>query len=383
MGSATAQKTIVHLTTVHPRDDVRILFKQAHTLACVGRWSVVLVVADGKGPGRYDRDGVSVAIQDVGKSPWGRAGRIILAPWRAFWQVRRLLANVVHFHDPELIPAAIALKCLGHKVVYDVHEDVPRQMLTKHWLPWFLRRPLARTVGLIEWLGANLFDAVVPATPKIAERFPPRKTVTVQNFPILSEFLADGPLPHAGRPAAFVYVGVISVLRGAREMVESLQYLKHGTEVRLQLAGNFSPIGLKDDLRTLTGWSSVTFHGYVSRSDVATLINRARGGLVVLHPTENYPDAYPVKMFEYMASSLPVIASDFPLFRKIIQEIGCGLLVDPLAAEAIASAMQWILDHPEEAEKMGQKGRFAVEKTYNWERESVKLLALYDWLIGE
>lgn len=375
------RKTIVHLTTVHPRDDVRILLKQAHTLARAESRSVALVVADGKGCACDTRDGVSVAIHDVGSLAGGRFGRFILGTWRAFRRVRQLAPAVVHFHDPELIPAAIALKCAGHTIVYDVHEDVPRQMLTKLWLPRMLRWPIARVMAALEWLAAKLFDAIVPATPKIAARFPAHKTAIVQNFPMLSEFIASDRPPYADRPASFVYLGGISALRGARQMVEAVQHMRSDGEVRLELAGNFIPAELKTELQQLPGWRGVNFHGYVSRTGVANLINRARAGLVVLHPTENYPDAYPVKMFEYMAAGLPVIASDFPLWREIVEAAGCGMLVDPLDTAAIAAAMQWMLDHPREADEMGRRGRHAVEQTYNWSRESAKLIELYERLL--
>lgn len=87
-------------------------------------------------------------------------------------------------------------------------------------------------------------------------------------------------------------------------------------------------------------------------------------------------------MFEYMSASLPVIASDFPLWRRIIDGAGCGLLVDPLNSEAIVEAMRWILDHPTEAEAMGMRGRQAVERTYNGDAEAEKLLNLYKKLLN-
>ena len=381
MTTPSAHKTIVHLTTVHPRDDVRILLKQAHTLARVDGCSVALVVADGNGCACDTRDGVSVAIHDLGRLAGGRFGRFLIGTWRAFRRVRQLAPAVVHFHDPELIPVAIALKCAGHRIVYDVHEDVPRQMLTKLWLPSMLRWPVARVMAILEWFGAKLFDAIVPATPKIAARFPAHKTATVQNFPMLSEFIVSDRRPYADRPASFVYLGGISALRGARQMVEAVQHMRSDGKVRLELAGTITPAELKTELQQLPGWGAVNFHGYVSRMDVANLINRARAGLVVLHPTENYPDAYPVKMFEYMAAGLPVIASDFPLWRDIVQSTGCGLLVDPLDSAAIAARMQWMLDHPREADEMGRRGRYAVEQTYNWSRESAKLIGLYEGLL--
>ena len=133
----------------------------------------------------------------------------------------------------------------------------------------------------------------------------------------------------------------------------------------------------------MVGWSKVRFHGWSSRTEVANILGDVRAGLVVLHPLKNYIDSFPTKMFEYMAIGLPVIASDFPLWRRIISDVNCGLFVDPQNPEAIAKAMQWILDHPQEAEDMGQRGRKAVEEVYNWKSESVKLANLYESLLGD
>ena len=133
----------------------------------------------------------------------------------------------------------------------------------------------------------------------------------------------------------------------------------------------------------MVGWSKVRFHGWSSRTEVANILGDVRAGLVVLHPLKNYIDSFPTKMFEYMAIGLPVIASDFPLWRRIISDVNCGLFVDPQNPEAIAKAMQWILDHPQEAEDMGRRGRKAVEEVYNWKSESVKLANLYESLLGD
>ncbi len=78
-----------------------------------------------------------------------------------------------------------------------------------------------------------------------------------------------------------------------------------------------------------------------------------------------------------MSARLPVIASNFPLWREIIEGNKCGLCVDPLNPEEIAAAITWIVEHPAEAEVMGKNGRKAVEERYNWNTEGEKLLALY------
>ncbi len=104
-------------------------------------------------------------------------------------------------------------------------------------------------------------------------------------------------------------------------------------------------------------------------------------GLVTLHPIINYIDALPVKMFEYMVAGIPVIASNFPLWRGIIEGNQCGLCVDPLNPSEIAKAIDYILTHPAEAQRMGENGLRAVKEKYNWDIEEKKLLALYGQLL--
>lgn len=372
--------TILHLSTLHARNDTRIFIKEAQTLASNLPHKVLLMVADGKG--NLDEGKGGVSIHDLRNLGDGRLARMLRGPWRAFFAIRLIKPDVVHFHDPELIPLGILLKVMGYKVVYDVHEDLPRQTLSKDYIPNFIRYPVMLLMCMLEWGAAKSFDAIVPATPKIAEHFPANKTVVVQNFPIRTELNVPSTIPYEQRALSFAYVGGITTIRGAIEMIRALEYLSDITGVRLELAGEFSPSRLEDALRVLPGWATVNYHGQVSRTQVAQIMGGARAGLVMLHPIANHLDSYPIKMFEYMSVGLPVIASDFPLWRKIIDGAGCGLLVDPLNPKAIAEAMRWILDHPAEAEAMGWRGRQAVERTYNWDVEAEKLSSLYKKLLN-
>ena len=102
-----------------------------------------------------------------------------------------------------------------------------------------------------------------------------------------------------------------------------------------------------------------------------------RCGLVLFRPAPNHLEAQPNKLFEYMSAGLPVIASDFPAWRELVEGTGAGLLVDPDDPQAIAHAIAWILRHPAEAEQMGRRGREAVYRDFNWDREAEKLAACY------
>jgi glycosyltransferase involved in cell wall biosynthesis len=102
---------------------------------------------------------------------------------------------------------------------------------------------------------------------------------------------------------------------------------------------------------------------------------------VLFHPEPNHLEAMPQKIFEYMGAALPLIASDFPLWRRILGTTGCALFVDPQDPQAIADAIEFILRHPDEAEKMGRRGQAAVLEHYNWDTEAEKLVNLYSGLL--
>jgi hypothetical protein len=282
---------------------------------------------------------------------------------------------IYHFHDPELIPIGMLLKLHNKRVIYDVHEDLPRQILGKYWIPPLLRSSIAKLLNVIEIMSALLLDSIVSATPAIARRFPVKKTIVVQNFPMLWELASTKPCPHAARPPMAIYIGGIDNLRGVREIITSIALLPKNFE--FALAGVFDPPEFINELKQLPGWERVKFLGWLSRQQIAQQLSLARVGLVLLHPQSNFLESYPIKLFEYMAAGLPVIASDFPLWREIINQAKCGILVDPLDPKAISKAIRWILDHPNEAEDMGKKGQEAVRMQYNWDSEAHKLRSLY------
>ncbi|MGB7446908.1 MAG: glycosyltransferase family 4 protein, partial [Dethiobacteria bacterium] len=361
--------------TVHTPLDIRIFQKEAKALVQEG-YDVSLIA-------QHERDEIvgGVKIIAIPKSK-NRFTRFFGLTWKAFYNAFRQKADVYHFHDPELIPCGVLLKILNKgRVVYDVHEDLPKQIFNKYWIPGGLRKLVAWCSQLAEAIGAFFFDRIVAATPKIAERFPTGKTVVVQNYPRLDELVMENTIPYKQRPPYVVYVGGISRARGIEEMVEAVGLLPEKLKVRLVLAGSFSPAALEKELKQRPEWRQVDFWGWQSREGIKKILSEARIGLVILHPTPNYLDSYPTKMFEYMSTGIPVVASDFPLWRKIVEKTGCGLLVDPLKPEEIAQAIQWLLENPDEAQAMGERGREAVHSQYNWSIEEKKLLQMYKELL--
>ncbi len=359
------------LTTVHPPFDTRIFHKQAKTLVREG-YDVTLIA-------QWSKDEIVDGVKIIAlPTTRNRLTRIFGLTWRAFRLALQQKADIYHFHDPEFLPSGVMLNLFTRaKIVYDLHEDLPRQILNKQWIPRCLRQITAWFAELAEIVGVSFIDRIVTATPVIADRFPFAKTIVVQNYPKLEELKAKNPTPYRYRPLVAVYVGGISRLRGLEEMVRAIGLLPDDVKARLVLAGSFSPPELENDVRQLTGWKRVDYLEWQSREGVKRLLSKVRIGLVTLHPTLNYIDSYPVKLFEYMSAGIPVVASDFPLWREIVEAAGCGLLVDPLKPEEIAKAMLWLFQHQSEAQAMGERGRKAVVERYNWNKESHKLLQMY------
>lgn len=365
---------VVHLTSAHPRDDIRVFLKECRSLAAHGH-DVVLVVADGRGD--EVRDGVTIA--DVGCSA-GRLDRMSKVTWRVYRKALDLDVDIYHLHDPELLPIGLRLKRRGKKVVFDAHEDVPKQILGKHYLyPWW-RRILSWGFTHFEHYACARFDGVVAATPYIRDKFLPinQHSVDINNFPMIGEL--ESAVPWNDKASEVCYVGSIAQIRGVKELVRAMEATR--TPVRLNLVGGFAEAQVEAEVMTYPGWSRVNAVGIQDRQGVCAVLGRSVAGMVTLHPIINYLDALPIKMFEYMSAGIPVIASNFDLWKTIVQESHCGLCVDPLDSVAIASAIDHLVSHRDEAEKMGRNGRQAVLARYNWAREEAKLIEFYDRLLA-
>jgi glycosyltransferase involved in cell wall biosynthesis len=347
--------------------------KQCRSLKERGH-EVSLVVADGLGDERVD----GVRIVDAGWLP-GRLNRILRSTRRVLDAAIGLDADAYQLHDPELLPAGLALKRRGRVVVFDSHEDVPTQLLAKPYLGRLARHALSCAYAIGERHACRRLDGLLAATPFIRARLAhiDPDTVDINNYPTLQEF--DAAPDWSAKALEVCYVGGLSEIRGIRELVHACALLD--APVRLALAGRFDEPAFEREMLGQPGWSRVSAHGHLDRGGVRQLMRRALAGLVTLHPARNYLDALPVKMFEYMAAGLPVIASHFPLWRDIVEGNDCGVCVDPRDPAAIAAAIDHFCRHPERARRMGENGRRAVLARYNWHGEADKLAAFYDRLL--
>jgi glycosyltransferase involved in cell wall biosynthesis len=302
-----------------------------------------------------------------------------------YQKARSLNANIYHFHDPELIPVGLLLRAQGKQVIYDIHEDVPRHIFSKAYLPIYARLPLSWTMEGIEHITCRFFSALVVTRDAVAERL---KSVnpsirTIYNYVMGNELQTDDSVRWKDRTNSVVYVGGMTEVRSAVEMVEAMEYVAAELHATLDIAGNFFNQQLRERVMRLPGWKYANEHGILSRSEVARLLGTVRAGLVLLYPEPNHQEVRcNNKIFEYMSVGIPVIGPDIPQWRDFIKENGCGVTVNPKDAHALARAITFLLMQPQAAEEMGRRGREAIEKWYNWKTEAAKLMQLYEQLLA-
>lgn len=362
---------VCHITSGHPPFDVRIFQKECRSLAKAGHDVTLIAPADFK---EQVVDGVRV----LGVSrPRGRRERAHV--WRELiGAVRRLKPDVVHFHDPDVL---LLTPFLGHRpVIYDCHERNAVAMLNKPWLPGPLRRPAYLLVSFLEPALARRAAAIVLVDETQIETF--RKTgkplVMVKNYPILEEKSTAAERD----PRAVVYAGANARSRGCGVMIEAFErVIQQVPGATLWLVGPFNHPPYEAEIRHLIKrrglGDTVKLVGRVSHPEALRWIERAAVGLNAYQSVPQYRECLPTKVLEYMAAGIPVVASDVPANRNIVQDAGCGLLSEPADSGQYADAIVYLLTHPVEARQMGEFGRRAVLTRYNWRQAEENLLALY------
>lgn len=363
---------VCHFASNHEGLDTRIALKECTSLAAAGYETHLVITATSVDVERAAAKGFTVHAMS---QPAGRLARMFAHTWRCYRAAARVDAKVYHFHDPELIPYAMLLRLAGREVVYDVHEDYPSDILDKYWLPAWTRRLVAGAVRLLEGAGARWFFHVVAATPLIWRRFHRinAQAVNINNYPWPAELAPGAGTQNRGTQVC--YVGNITRVRGLRPVIDALPQVPEATFV---LCGGFSEPGLEAELRALPGWAQVRYLGKVDRKRAREVMNACVAGIVTFLPIRSHLDAQPNKLFEYMSAELPIIASDFPLWRDIVVRTGAGLCVDPESPAAIADAIRRLLHDPAMVAVMGRAGRQAVLNEYNWPSEAAKLVHFYE-----
>ena len=367
------ENKICFLTSARRHDDTRIYYREAVCLRRAG-YDVTIICPDCQ-----TTDALGIRFKVVEVSRRSHLLKTVTSPFKVLGRAIDENASVYHFHDPELILTGFFLKLFGKKVIYDVHEDTPRVILTKKWIPSFLRGVCSVGFELFETLFSHAFDGIVAVNDIVARRFPKKKTISVGNYPSVTEFPSVIPDFEQREPLACL-IGTIQEDRGIFTVLESTRYMKWEVAV----TGEYASKKIKEQVEEQNREGRLRYLGFLERDQVVGILLKARVGLAPMHPAQHYQLALPPKVFEYMMCEVPIVASDFADWRDVLEngDYGqCGICVSPEDPKAIAKAVNYLMENEEEAMQMGLNGRKAVLGHYNWERESQKLLRLYRKLL--
>lgn len=356
---------IVHVTCAHEWNDVRIYERMALSTARAGHR--VTIVAPRPSSGEPAPAG---GVEVVGlERPGSRLRRFTLAARAACRTASRVPADVYHLHDAELLPWAASSPRIASRAMFDAHEDLAGSLRSRTWIPAPLRPATARGAALALHSLLPRLAGTIAATPAIGQMLPARNRLgVVQNFPELDDRGQDS----VPRRRTAAYVGSLDAARGSA-VLWSMAAALGERGIGLEIAG------LVEEAPIMAAGCAVpVLHGTLSRPNVDDLLARAGVGLVLFQPAPNHVASQPNKLFEYMAAGLPVVASDFPLWRELVIGSGAGLVVDPTDPRAACDAVERILGDAALARTMSESGRAAVRQRFRWATQLEVLLRAYE-----
>lgn len=372
------EKRIMMCSSVHVWVDTRIYYKEAKTLALSGYQLDFYAIEHSTKKEVVNR----ITMHYLEKKK--RLKRF--QHWKFLYnEMIKSNAKNFHFHDSELLVVALFLKRKLKKeifIVYDMHEHLPAAIKTKQWIPKFSRNFISKIIEKVEKYLMKSCDAVIFAEKSYKKHYTNLnlKKIDVLNYPLVEREL---PRKKENDFLTLIYVGVLTEQRGLFNMLELAKHLKANSTIafKLKLIG---PIFTKKHkinqfIKENQLENVLEFYGRMQYNDIWMHYSQADIGLCLLHPTPNNLNSQSTKLFEYMAAGLPIIASDFSSFTKLLTLHQCGKTGDIFNYEELGELVLEILDKSDERLTLGENGRNAFEQYYSWINEGEKLRSLYNY----
>ncbi len=364
---------VCHVTSAHNRYDGRIFQKECCSLT--KKYDVYLLVNDKNN----DELKNNVHIISTKFKPKNRFERFFKSKNSIIKKALEIDADIYHLHDPDLLNMVEDLKEQNKKIVFDSHEDYPQLIKEKEWIPRILRSLASKYYENKEKKILKKVDAVVSVTPHIVNRLKKinDNTYMITNYPILSN---KNIIKHddghticfaGGISTQWLHHNVIKAIDG----VDNVRYLLIGDNENSYF----------ETLKKLEGFNKVEVIGKVSKEEVLKFYNQSTLGIALNDYVANVNfkkgTIGNTKIFEYMEAGLPIVATDFELWKDIIEKNDCGICVDPNDIEQIRRAILYIIEHPKRAKEMGINGKNLVLEQYNWLTQEKILYDMYSNLI--
>ena len=212
-------------------------------------------------------------------------------------------------------------------------------------------------------------------------------SVDILNYPILDTNiinLDNQKKRKYNQRKNLIYVGDVTEDRNTLGMVHLVKQLEDlGVQVNLKIIG---PNNLNREIQTQVNDfvnehklnEKIQFLGRLPYEEIWSHLREADLGLCMLLPIPNYTQSMATKIYEYMAIGLPVIASDFPLWRNLLcGEKQAGIVINPLNIKEASIKIGDLLLNQEKLETLSNNGTYLIKNEFNWQIEGNKLLMFY------
>lgn len=361
---------VCHVTSAHPRYDVRIFHKECKSLANNG-FDVTLLVNDEIPSEIIDK----VQIVSTQFKPRNRFERMIKSKKAIKKLMLEVNADIYHFHDPELLPEASWIKKQGKIVIFDFHEDVSKQILFKTYIPKGLRKFVSKAYEKYEKSKSKDFDALVTVTPKFVDRLKLTNpnTIMITNYPVVNKEIV---VSEDQRKRAICFAGGVSQQWNHKNVIKAIEPIDN---IEYILAGSGSSEYI-DKMKALDGWKKVRYLGRIPHDEVQDVYNQSMIGMTLLSNNTQVGDEGTLgntKIFEFMEAGLPIICSNNNIWKEIVDSYNCGIAINPNNVNEITNAINRIINDQDKVISMGQKGRQAALEKFNWHTQEKKLIELY------
>jgi len=369
---------VCHIISGYFRTDARIFQRQCISLRN-DKFEVSILTNDGQ----EDEEIKGIRIYNCKRNLKSRLAILLFAKWQFKQNAIDIDADIYQLHSPELLPLGRYLKKIGKKVIYDAHEDLPRHIIEKEWLEFFppiLRRLLSIIVEEYMDKTLKLFDETITPHHHVNDMFLIKgiNSTLITNFPLVRSYENFSFEEYKLRNNAICYTGTVYSYSHQEEILQSMDGIEG---LKYKVAGYFEENHL-ESLGKHRNFSKLEYFGKIPWERLHEFYSEVTIGLVVYDYKLNLGDRLGSfgsnKLFEYMEAGLPIICTDYDLWKEVVQQYKCGIAVEPRNVAQIHNAIKFFVENKAEAYKYGQNGKEAVEKVFNWKSEERKYLNLFN-----
>lgn len=315
--------------------------------------------------------------------------RRVFSSFEATRKAMSLDPDIIHFHDPDLLPFMWYARLRGHRVLYDIHENYSSRFAGRKLLPESLLLFAKRAfIGIENFFIARYTGNIfVTASLQKLRGSGSKRSVVIGNLPYLS-LLKEIKFPEEKYDdITIVTSGIINSARNAFQTLQAAQVLKtRGVGVKFLFCGKYPP-GFEDMMTEFVNENQledmVSIQGMLPYLDNFNRVGKAHLGCVFYEDNDNNRIGLPNRAFEYMFSGIAILGDDFQEIRRLIEETECGVIVRSDNPESLADSIEQVVSRPEILTILGKNGRKAVLDQYNFETALNQLELFYKEILAD